>query len=224
MHRTLRPLVAALPVVVAIPGSCPSRQTDTPRPAHHTEKGGYTNPWPSFVGPRYPNPFLIWKDWVSRPIPPPELLPQVVPVDWGIDSTATEEERLKWSGTLRSTWLGHACFLVEFPAAAAQVGSQGTGTERASRGARVLFDPIFSNRCSPSQYVGPARVTKPPFPVGDLPHVDAVILSHNHCPFPPHPPLPLANRKEKQTTTQISTPFNISTTLPPRGVYTFSLH
>lgn len=31
--------------------------------------------------------------------------------------------------------------------------------------------------------VGPARVTQPPFKLEKLPHVDAVIISHNHCKF-----------------------------------------
>jgi N-acyl-phosphatidylethanolamine-hydrolysing phospholipase D len=51
-------------------------------------------------------------------------------------------------GDLKATWLGHACFLVELPT-----------PEGASRGPRILFDPAFSNRCSPSAYFGPARYT-----------------------------------------------------------------
>lgn len=43
----------------------------------------------------------------------------------------------------------HACWLVEFPK-----------EEGAARGVRVLFDPVFSNRCSPSQLMGPARYTR----------------------------------------------------------------
>jgi N-acyl-phosphatidylethanolamine-hydrolysing phospholipase D len=60
----------------------------------------------------------------------------------------------------------HAAFLVELPA-----------PEGASRGPRVLFDPVFLNRCSPSQWVGPARYTKVPCTVADLPAVDAVVIS-----------------------------------------------
>lgn len=29
--------------------------------------------------------------------------------------------------------------------------------------------------------MGPARVTQPPFKLAELPQVDAVVLSHNHC-------------------------------------------
>lgn len=31
--------------------------------------------------------------------------------------------------------------------------------------------------------MGPARVTAPPFPMKDLPVVDAVVISHNHCVY-----------------------------------------
>jgi L-ascorbate metabolism protein UlaG (beta-lactamase superfamily) len=64
---------------------------------------------------------------------------------------------------LRATWLGHACFLVEF-----------------TNGLRVLFDPVFSHRCSPSQWVGPARFTKAPCKIEDIPIIDVVCISHNH--------------------------------------------
>ena len=49
---------------------------------------------------------------------------------------------------IKSTWLGHACFFVELPA-----------PEGAAKGATILFDPVFSHRCSPSQIIGPQRYT-----------------------------------------------------------------
>ena len=42
----------------------------------------------------------------------------------------------------------HACYLVELPTPSG-----------AARGARIIFDPVFSNRCSPFQWLGPARYT-----------------------------------------------------------------
>ncbi|KAK0183691.1 Metallo-hydrolase/oxidoreductase [Armillaria mellea] len=80
---------------------------------------------------------------------------------WGI-----EEEN---QGEIKATWLGHACFLVELPFVA-ELG----------RGARVLFDPVFSDRCSPTQFLGPKRYTEPPCKIEDIPEVDAVVISHNH--------------------------------------------
>lgn len=66
---------------------------------------------------------------------------------WGAvaaDSAHTASKQIK------TTWLGHACFLVELPAA----------EEGQRRGARILFDPVFSDRCSPFQWIGPKRFTR----------------------------------------------------------------
>ena len=67
---------------------------------------------------------------------------------------------------IKATWLGHACFLVELPP-----------RSPTSRGARILFDPVFSDRCSPSQIVGPKRYTQPPCKIEEIPDVDAVVIS-----------------------------------------------
>ncbi|KAI6468250.1 hypothetical protein MCOR16_001294 [Pyricularia oryzae] len=66
-------------------------------------------------------------------------------------------------GELRATWLGHACYLVEFPS-----------------GLRVLFDPVMTDRCSPVSFLGPKRFTKAPCTIGEIPIVDLVVISHNH--------------------------------------------
>jgi L-ascorbate metabolism protein UlaG (beta-lactamase superfamily) len=42
----------------------------------------------------------------------------------------------------------HACYFVELPT-----------PPGAARGVRIIFDPVFSKRCSPSSWVGPARFT-----------------------------------------------------------------
>jgi N-acyl-phosphatidylethanolamine-hydrolysing phospholipase D len=65
--------------------------------------------------------------------------------------------------SLRATWLGHACFYVEFPS-----------------GLRVLFDPVFEHRCGPMGMLGPGRFTDPPCKIEDIPIIDAVVISHNH--------------------------------------------
>ncbi|OJJ47371.1 hypothetical protein ASPZODRAFT_132358 [Penicilliopsis zonata CBS 506.65] len=71
---------------------------------------------------------------------------------------------------LRATWLGHACFYVEFPS-----------------GLRVLFDPVFEDRCSPFSFLGPRRYTPPPCDVEQIPIIDAVVISHNHYDHLSHP-------------------------------------
>ncbi|GED96941.1 hypothetical protein nbrc107697_09800 [Gordonia crocea] len=63
---------------------------------------------------------------------------------------------------LAVTWLGHATALVEVD------------------GVRILTDPVFSRRCSPSQLVGPARMHPMPCDIDDLPPIDVVLISHDH--------------------------------------------
>lgn len=48
------------------------------------------------------------------------------------------------------------------------------------RGSNILTDPIWSERTSPLSWIGPRRRRKPGVSWEDLPHVDAVLISHNH--------------------------------------------
>lgn len=63
---------------------------------------------------------------------------------------------------LRLTWLGHSTVLIEID------------------GQRVLSDPVFSERASPSPWVGPRRFFPPPLPLAQVPTLDAVLISHDH--------------------------------------------
>ena len=60
------------------------------------------------------------------------------------------------------TWLGHATFLVQ------------------AGGLNVLTDPHLSERASPFGFAGPKRVMPPALEIRELPHIDAVVVSHNH--------------------------------------------
>ncbi|OBU64158.1 MBL fold metallo-hydrolase [Stenotrophomonas maltophilia] len=48
------------------------------------------------------------------------------------------------------------------------------------RGQYWLTDPVFSERASPVQWMGPARFHAPPISIDALPPIAGVILSHNH--------------------------------------------
>ena len=48
------------------------------------------------------------------------------------------------------------------------------------RGKFWLTDPVFSERASPFQWMGPKRFHAPPIALEDLPPIAAVILSHDH--------------------------------------------
>ncbi len=63
---------------------------------------------------------------------------------------------------LRATWLGHSTLLIEID------------------GVRVLTDPVWGLRASPSQLAGPKRFQPVPVPLRALPPADLVIVSHDH--------------------------------------------
>jgi L-ascorbate metabolism protein UlaG (beta-lactamase superfamily) len=48
------------------------------------------------------------------------------------------------------------------------------------RGRYWLIDPVFSERASPLQWVGPKRFHAPPLALDQLPPVEGLILSHDH--------------------------------------------
>ena len=60
------------------------------------------------------------------------------------------------------TFIGHASFLLRFG------------------GLTILTDPIFSERCSPVQWLGPKRARPPGRRLDELPRIDLVLVSHNH--------------------------------------------
>ncbi len=60
------------------------------------------------------------------------------------------------------TWIGHATALI-------QMG-----------GKNVLTDPMFSERASPFSFLGPRRKVPLPVQIAELPHIDLVVISHNH--------------------------------------------
>ncbi|MDE2564600.1 MAG: MBL fold metallo-hydrolase, partial [Burkholderiales bacterium] len=63
---------------------------------------------------------------------------------------------------LRATWIGHSTVLVEID------------------GARLLTDPVWGRRASPSQLAGPKRFQPAAVPLTALPPLDAVLISHDH--------------------------------------------
>jgi N-acyl-phosphatidylethanolamine-hydrolysing phospholipase D len=95
-----------------------------------------------------------WQRWRAG-LPPPPTVP-----------TPTQAPDLDFiRGNTRVpavTWIGHATALVQ------------------AGGLNVLTDPIFSHRASPLRFAGPARVHPPGIEIEDLPHIDVVVVSHNH--------------------------------------------
>lgn len=63
---------------------------------------------------------------------------------------------------LRVTWVGHSSLLIEID------------------GCTILTDPVWSDRVSFTQLMGPKRFFRPPIALSDLPKIDAIICSHDH--------------------------------------------
>jgi len=80
-------------------------------------------------------------------------LPSVNPIDTWLQPPG--------SG-LRVTWLGHSTVLIEID------------------GLRVVTDPVWGSRASPSQLAGPKRFQPVPVALHDMPPVDLVVVSHDH--------------------------------------------
>jgi L-ascorbate metabolism protein UlaG (beta-lactamase superfamily) len=82
--------------------------------------------------------------------------PQAVPVQ---PLTATQLQAAPDGSLYR---LGHSTLLIKL------------------NGAFWLTDPVFSERASPLQWMGPKRFHAPPIAIDQLPPIEGVILSHDH--------------------------------------------
>jgi N-acyl-phosphatidylethanolamine-hydrolysing phospholipase D len=116
-------------------------------------------------GEAAPNPKALlpyWKEMLFPATPSQKELDAVFPV-----------HDIQWEKLLsppidkiQCTWIGHSTMLVQM------------------NGTNILTDPVFSKRCSPSQWFGPKRFRPPACSIRDLQangiDVDVVLLSHNH--------------------------------------------
>jgi L-ascorbate metabolism protein UlaG (beta-lactamase superfamily) len=123
--------------------------------AHHTPSG-FKNNYPH----RTPGTTDLWRwrfdQWrdnlPAEPNDPASLA--TVPADPSWIRQASDDVRL--------TWVGHSTLLV-------QIGQF-----------NLLTDPQFSERASPVSFAGPRRFQLPGVALADLPHIDAVVISHSH--------------------------------------------
>ena len=130
-----------------------------PSKRHH-RPDGFQNNYQSFRGKRW-NELLRWR-WQAWRAGHPRPLSAPIPVvlaDLGfIHANAVAGLDMQPA----MTWIGHITVL-------AQMG-----------GLNILTDPVFSDRCFPVQWAGPKRQTPPGLRLDQLPHIDVVLLSHNH--------------------------------------------
>ncbi len=138
--------------------SCATVNDDYSPAKKHHRQGGFQNNYTT-ADDKSQWDFLRWQLERARAgLPkPPERPTTVVAPDMkfvGANIGSRQEPAI--------TWIGHATMLV-------QMG-----------GLNILTDPIFSDRASPVQFAGPKRYQPPGIALKDLPHIDAVLLSHNH--------------------------------------------
>jgi L-ascorbate metabolism protein UlaG (beta-lactamase superfamily) len=97
----------------------------------------------------------VMREYMTSKAPrtPPGALPMIDPINGWRDRSHTG---------LRSTWLGHSTVLLELD------------------GARILTDPVWSERASPFESLGPKRFHRPPVALDRLPPLDAILVSHDH--------------------------------------------
>ncbi|KAK7677735.1 hypothetical protein QCA50_019287 [Cerrena zonata] len=125
-----------------------------------TQRNGssFVNPWSSGFSLRQ-SAEAILKGPLTRSTPFKVDVEPVKTVECDLEVYESEEAK---EGVC-ATWLGHAGFLVQI-----------------SGHVRIIFDPIFSERASPSTWIGPRRWLAPPCEPYELPEVHFIAISHNH--------------------------------------------
>ncbi|CAM9324429.1 unnamed protein product [Chrysoparadoxa australica] len=122
----------------------------------------YDNPWaPGATEEVLMLPHLLLSprsNWHQLLCRPPSVMRDIPPADVCLEDLLSHSSE----DDMRVTWIGHATVLVQM------------------NGLTILTDPMFSERASYLQSVGPKRYTPPAIALEDLPKVDLVLLSHNH--------------------------------------------
>jgi N-acyl-phosphatidylethanolamine-hydrolysing phospholipase D len=160
-HATAHWALAAwsLALAAASPGCSSDMSPRAGQPAHHRQDG-FQNNYVEFE-PKGLLALARWKlDSSQKGLPPApqQTTPAIVPDLGFIQSNARAGAAMQPA----VTWIGHATVL-------AQLG-----------GINALTDPMFSQRASPLSFVGSLRVNKPGLWLNELPHIDLVVISHNH--------------------------------------------
>lgn len=125
-----------------------------PAKRHHTPDGFRNN----YIEGKGDASFLKWQwERLTKGLPKP-------PSD-GYATPRTEPDAawLKSNTQVTSaTWINHSTVLVQL------------------RGLNILTDPIWSERASPFSFMGPKRQAQAGLTMAQLPHIDVVLISHNH--------------------------------------------
>ena len=121
-------------------------------PSDHFDGEVFRNLDPTASAGRSLGDFLRWQR-SSRAAPWPA---------WVENSATPQLPSRLGPGELALTFINHITFLLQVP------------------GLNLLTDPVYSERVSPVPWSGPKRVRAPGLAFDALPHIDVVLVSHNH--------------------------------------------
>jgi N-acyl-phosphatidylethanolamine-hydrolysing phospholipase D len=140
--------------LAAAPLACTTLPAMDSSKPHHTERGFRNNHSGGLARPSF------WKWQMERWR---KGLPKSPPGGWHFDAAHADVAWIRANRTRPAlTWIGHATFLIQ------------------SGGLNVLTDPHLGERASPLSFAGPKRLVPPALDFRTLPHIDAVVISHNH--------------------------------------------
>jgi L-ascorbate metabolism protein UlaG (beta-lactamase superfamily) len=141
---------------------------------------------PGGAAPRGLASVLKWKSTSRR-----ESSPKTVRVEPSVPPASVD------SPMLLATLINHSTVLMQQP------------------GSNILTDPIWSGRCSPLPFLGPRRHRQPGVEFERLPHIDTVLLSHNHYD---HLDLPTLRRLAARGGARFAVPLGVGGFLESRGI------
>ena len=153
LYRRLRHAAAVAPALFCLSCSVANPYYD-PNIAHRAKEGFRNNYLVGDIG----GSFLKWQyERIRDGVPKPPANNYRFPID---------RPDVAWLKANRSvttaTWIGHATMLMQVA------------------GVNLLTDPVFSERASPVSFAGPQRKVPPGLQYDQLPHIDVVVISHNH--------------------------------------------
>lgn len=149
----MKPFLAGAAFLALLAGGCSSVNPHyDPKKPHHTPEG-FQNRYRSLAESQG---FWKWQ-WERWTNPPPRVPEGTIT---GVPPETEFLGRNRSEPTL--TWIGHSTLLLQLD------------------GVNILTDPVFGERASPLPFLGPKRHQPPGLSLAQLPHIDAVLISHSH--------------------------------------------
>jgi N-acyl-phosphatidylethanolamine-hydrolysing phospholipase D len=150
---------AALVLATLLAGCGAVKAVSDPAKPHHTQDG-FRNNYSTTV--QRPFSALLRWQWERLRADSPPGPPAATPTVQADLAFIVRNAQAGAQMAPALTWIGHASMLVQ------------------ANGLNVLTDPVFAERASPFGFVGPKRHQPPGVALKDLPHIDVVLISHNH--------------------------------------------